>query len=319
MKVTEYFERANDQTLISFEILPPIKGGGIKSIFKTLDPLMEFKPPFIDVTYHREEYVYKANKNGFYEKTSIRKRPGTVGICTAIMHRYGVESVPHLLCGGFTKEETEDVLIDLNFLSIKNVLALRGDARKFESSFSPTPGGHHFAIDLVLQIRNMNNGVYLDDNIENGQKTNFCIGVAGYPEKHFEAPNMTTDIELTREKIKAGGEYIVTQMFFDNKAYLNYVRLCKEMGIHVPIIPGIKPLTKLYQLTAIPRFFHVNIPEELSKEVLKVKNDPGKVKQVGIEWCIQQCRELKQAGAPCLHFYTMGDSTTIRQIAEAVF
>ncbi len=319
MKVTEYFERANDQTLVSFEILPPIKGGGIKSIFKTLDPLMEFKPPFIDVTYHREEYVYKANKNGLYEKTSIRKRPGTVGICTAIMHRYGVEAVPHLLCGGFTKEETEDVLIDLNFLSIKNVLALRGDARKFESSFTPTPGGHHFAIDLVRQIRNMNKGIYLDDNIENGQKTNFCIGVAGYPEKHFEAPNMTTDLELTREKIKAGGEYIVTQMFFDNKAYLNYVRLCKEIGIHVPIIPGIKPLTKIYQLTAIPRFFHVNIPEELSKEVLKVKSDPKKVKEVGIEWCIQQCKELKQAGVPCIHFYTMDDSKTIRQIAEAVF
>lgn len=319
MKVTEYFERANGKTLISFEILPPIKGGGIKSIFKTLDPLMEFKPPFIDVTYHREEYVYKANKNGYYEKTSIRKRPGTVGICTAIMHRYGVESVPHLLCGGFTIEETEDVLIDLNFLSIKNVLALRGDARKFESSFSPTPGGHHYAIDLVRQIRNMNQGIYLDDNIEHGQKTNFCIGVAGYPEKHFEAPNMATDIEMTREKIKAGGEYIVTQMFFDNKAYLNYIGLCKEMGIHVPIIPGIKPLTQIYQLTAIPRFFHVNIPEELSREVLKVKNDPKKVKEVGIEWCIQQSKELKEAGVPCIHYYTMGDSKTIRRIAEAVF
>lgn len=319
MKVTEYFDKANGQTLISFEILPPIKGGGIKSIFKTLDPLMEFKPPFIDVTYHREEYVYKANKNGYYEKTSIRKRPGTVGICTAIMHRYGVEAVPHLLCGGFTKEETEDVLIDLNFLSIKNVLALRGDARKFESSFSPTPGGHHYAIDLVRQIRNMNKGNYLDDNIEHGQKTNFCIGVAGYPEKHFEAPNMTTDLELTLDKIKAGGEYIVTQMLFDNKAYFEYLDLCKEIGIDVPIVPGIKPLTKLYQLTSIPRFFHVNIPEELSKEVLKVKDDRKKVKEVGIEWCIHQSKELKAAGVPCIHYYTMGDSKTIRRIAEAVY
>lgn len=319
MKVTDYFEKAGDQTLISFEVLPPIKGGGIKSIFKTLDPLMEFKPPFIDVTYHREEYVYKANKNGYYEKTSIRKRPGTVGICTAIMHRYGVESVPHLLCGGFTKEETEDVLIDLNFLSIKNVLALRGDARTFETSFTPTPGGHDYAIDLVRQIKNMNRGIYLDNNIENGQKTNFCIGVAGYPEKHFEAPNMATDLEFTKDKIEAGGDYIVTQMFFDNSAFFNYVQLCRDKGINVPIVPGLKPLTKLYQLTSIPRFFHVNIPEDLSKEVLKVKDDPKKVKQVGIEWCIQQSRELKAAGVPCIHYYTMGDSRTIRKIAEAIY
>lgn len=319
MKVIDYFEKAGGQTLISFEVLPPIKGGGIKSIFKTLDPLMEFKPPFIDVTYHREEYVYKANKNGYYEKTSIRKRPGTVGICTAIMHRYGVESVPHLLCGGFTREETEDVLIDLNFLSIKNVLALRGDARTFETSFNPTPGGHNYAIDLVRQIRKMNQGIYLDDNIENGQKTNFCIGVAGYPEKHFEAPNIATDIQLTKDKIEAGGDYIVTQMFFDNSAYFRYLDLCKEMGINVPIVPGLKPLTKLYQLTSIPRFFHVNIPEELSKEVLKVKDNPKKVKQVGIEWCIQQSKELKAAGVPCIHYYTMGDSRTIRKIVEAVY
>lgn len=319
MKVTDYFEKANGQTLISFEILPPIKGGGIKSIFKTLDPLMEFKPPFIDVTYHREEYVYKANKNGYYEKTSIRKRPGTVGICTAIMHRYGVEAVPHLLCGGFTREETEDVLIDLNFLSIKNVLALRGDARTFESSFNPTPGGHNYAIDLVRQIHNMNKGVYLDDNIENGQKTQFCIGVAGYPEKHFEAPNLITDIETTKSKIEAGGEYIVTQMFFDNQAYFNYVDQCRKMGINVPVVPGLKPITKLYQLTSIPRFFHVNIPEELSREVLKVKDSAKKVKQVGIEWCIHQSRELKASGVPCIHYYTMGDSTTIRKIVESIY
>lgn len=319
MKVTDYFDKSNDQTLISFEVLPPIKGGGINSIFKTLDPLMEFKPPFIDVTYHREEYVYKANKNGYYEKTSIRKRPGTVGICTAIMHRYGIESVPHLLCGGFSREETEDVLIDLNFLSIKNVLALRGDARKFETSFSPTPGGHHYAIDLVRQIRNMNEGNYLDDNIENGQKTNFCIGVAGYPEKHFEAPNMGTDLELTKAKIEAGGEYIVTQMFFDNKAYFKYLEDCKNIGINVPVVPGIKPLTQFYQLSSIPRFFHVNIPEDLSREVLKVKDDRKKVKEVGIEWCIQQSKELKAAGVPCIHYYTMGDSKTIRRIAEAVY
>ncbi|WP_236975588.1 methylenetetrahydrofolate reductase [NAD(P)H] [Membranihabitans maritimus] len=319
MKVTEYFEKAQGRCLASFEVLPPIKGGGIESIFKTLDPLMEFKPPFIDVTYHREEYVYKENKNGFYEKTSIRKRPGTVGICTAIMHRYGVESVPHLLCGGFTIEETEDVLIDLNFLGIKNILTLRGDARKFESRFVPTEGGHEYAIDLVKQVERMNNGIYLDANIENGQKTNFCIGVAGYPEKHFEAPNEEIDIQFTKDKIDAGGDYIVTQMFFDNKAFFKYRDKCRANGIKVPIVPGIKPLTKLYQLNSIPRFFFTNIPNELSKEMLKVKDSKKKVKEVGIEWCIQQCKELKEAGVPGIHFYTMGDSKTISKIAEAVF
>lgn len=319
MKVTEYFEKAKGKSLISFEILPPMKGGGIESIFKILDPLMEFKPPFIDVTYHREEYVYKENKNGFYEKTSIRKRPGTVGICTAIMHRYGVEAVPHLLCGGFTKEETEDVLIDLNFLGIKNVLALRGDARKFETTFVPTEGGHKLSIDLVRQIKNMNQGQYLDDNIENGQKTNFCIGIAGYPEKHFEAANHDIDIDFTKQKIDAGGEYIVTQMFFDNQAFLSYREKCKAKGINVPIVPGIKPLTKFYQLSSIPRHFFVNLPTEFSKELIKVKDDKKKVKEVGIEWAIHQCKELKAAGVPCIHFYTMGDANTIRRIAEAIF
>jgi methylenetetrahydrofolate reductase (NADPH) len=318
MKVTEYFEKAKGQTLISFEVLPPLKGGSMQAIFDALDPLMEFKPPFVDVTYHREEFIYKKRESGYYEKVAIRKRPGTVGICAAIMHRYGVDAVPHLICGGFTKEDTENALIDLNFLNINNVLALRGDARVFEGRFIPEEGGHHYAIDLVKQIGEMNRGKYLDPNIENGLRTDFCIGVAGYPEKHFEAPNLDFDLLSTKAKIEAGADYIVTQMFFDNQKYFDYVARCREMGINVPIVPGLKPLTKLHQLNSLPRIFHVNLPEELVKAVSNAKNGEAR-RQAGIEWCIQQSQQLKAAGVPCLHYYTMGDSDTIRQIVEAVY
>ena len=318
MKVTEYFEKAAGQTLISFEVLPPLKGGSMKAIFDTLDPLMEFKPPFIDVTYHREEFLYKKRDSGYYEKTSIRKRPGTVGICASIMHRYGVDAVPHLICGGFTEEDTENALIDLNFLNIKNVLALRGDARKFEGKFIPEVGGHADALDLIKQIDDMNKGKYLDTNIENGEKTDFCIGIAGYPEKHFEAPNMGLDLQYTKAKIDAGANYIVTQMFFDNKKYFEYVKQCREVGINVPIVPGLKPVTKLYQLNSLPRLFHVDLPDELVDSITKAKNAEGR-RQAGIEWSAQQSKELKEAGVPCLHYYTMGDSDTIRQIVEKVY
>ncbi len=318
MKVTSYFEKAKGSTLISFEVLPPLKGGSMEAIFNTLDPLMEFKPPFIDVTYHREEYIYVKKPSGYYEKTSIRKRPGTVGICAAIMHRYGVDAVPHLICGGFTKEDTENALIDLNFLNINNVLALRGDARKFEGKFVQEEDGHAYALDLVKQIARMNEGGYLDQNIENGEKTDFCIGIAGYPEKHFEAPNMENDLKWTKAKIDAGADYIVTQMFFNNQAYFDYVKACREAGINVPIVPGLKPLTKKYQLNSIPRIFHVDLPEDLAREMLKAKTPDARI-QVGIEWCIQQSKELKAAGVPCMHYYTMGDSETIRKIVEAVY
>lgn len=318
MKVTEYFEKANGKTLISFEVLPPLKGGSMQTIFDTLDPLMEFKPPFIDVTYHREEFIYKKRKSGYYEKSAIRKRPGTVGICAAIMHRYGVDAVPHLICGGFTKEDTENVLIDLNFLNIYNVLAIRGDARKFEGKFVPEEGGHAYALDLVKQIVDMNSGKYLDENIENGVRTDFCIGVAGYPEKHFESPNMNLDLEFTKAKIDAGADYIVTQMFFDNRKYFEFVDACRKAGIDVPIVPGLKPLTKRYQLNSIPRIFHVDLPDDLAVEMMKAKDAEGR-RQVGIEWCIQQSKELKEAGAPCLHYYTMGDTDTIRSIVEKVY
>jgi methylenetetrahydrofolate reductase (NADPH) len=279
---------------------------------------MEFKPPFIDVTYHREEYIYKKQDSGYYEKTAIRKRPGTVGICAAIMHRYDVDAVPHLICGGFNKEDTENALIDLNFLEINNVLALRGDALQFDSKFVPEPGGNAYALDLVKQIDEMNHGRYLDENIENGQKTNFCIGIAGYPEKHFEAPNMESDLAFIKKKVEAGAEYIVTQMFFDNKKYFEYVESCRNAGIHIPIVPGLKPLTKLYQLSSIPRHFYINLPEDLVSAFLSAKTMEAK-RQVGIEWCVAQSQELKAAGVPCLHYYTMGDVDTIKKIAESVF
>jgi len=317
MKVTEYFKKSGDDTLISFEILPPLKGGGVDEIFKALDPLMEFKPPFIDVTYHREEYIYQRKKDGYYEKASIRKRPGTVGICAAIMHRYGVDAIPHLICGGFTKEDTENALIDLNFLNINNVLVLRGDAMQFESKFNPFPNGHKYAVDLVKQVSRMNKGEYLDENIENGSSTDFCIGVAGYPEKHFEAPNMDSDMHFTKEKIDAGGDYIVTQMFFNNAKYFEYVDLCKKHGIDVPVVPGLKPITKKYQLKSIPRRFYIDLPDDLVRSVEAAKT-PDAIKEAGIEWSIHQCKELIKGGAPCLHFYTMGDSETVRRIVSAV-
>jgi methylenetetrahydrofolate reductase (NADPH) len=317
MKVTEHFAKAKNKTLISFEVLPPLKGGSMQAIFSTLDALMEFKPPFIDVTYHREEYIYKKRPSGYYEKTAIRKRPGTVGICAAIMHRYKVDAVPHLLCGGFSIEETENALIDLNFLGINNVLALRGDARQFEEKFVPSENGHKYALELVQQIQSMNEGRYLDLNIQNGEKTDFCIGVAGYPEKHFEAPNYEIDLDHLKQKVEAGADYIVSQMFFDNQKYLKFVDDCRAAGITVPIVPGMKPITKRYQLNAIPRKFFINLPTDLVHAVMTAKDDEA-VKQVGVEWCIQQSKELKAAGVPCLHYYTMGDTETIRKIASAV-
>lgn len=312
MKITKHLEQAK-KTLVSFEILPPTKGKSIQSIFDSIDPLMEFNPPFIDVTYHREEYVYKKRANGLLEKHTTRKRPGTVGICAAIMNKYGIEAVPHIICGGFTKEDTENALIDLNFLGVENVLALRGDPIKTERNFEAEPGGHAYATELIEQISNMNKGLYIDDDLANVSKSNFCIGVAGYPEKHFESPNLTTDMKYLKQKIDLGAEYIVTQMFFDNQKYFAFVKKCRENGINVPIIPGLKPLTTKGQLTALPQIFHVDIPEELSVEIEKCK-DKEDVQLVSKEWSIQQAKELMQFGAPCLHYYTMGNSKLIKGI-----
>jgi methylenetetrahydrofolate reductase (NADPH) len=318
MKVIDHLKKAQGETLISFEILPPLKGGGINSIFDTLDPLMEFKPPFIDVTYHRQEYIYQRKESGYYEKSAVRKRPGTVGICASIMNRYKVDAVPHLICGGFTVEETENALIDLMFLGVDNVLVLRGDPQKFEEKFEPEPGGHAYALDLVKQVNSMNEGKYLDATIMDAEPSSFCIGVAGYPEKHFEAPNLANDIYFLKKKVEAGAQYIVTQMFFDNQKFFEFVKMCRENGINVPIVPGLKPITKKYQLSSIPRHFYIDLPEELTLELIKAKDVEAR-RQVGIEWCIAQSKELKAAGVACLHYYTMGDVPTIKQIVEAVY
>ncbi len=317
MKVVDHISNAK-QTLFSLEILPPLKGQDINSIFSAIEPLMEFKPPFIDVTYHREEYVYKKRENGLLEKVATKKRPGTVGICAAIMNRFHVDAVPHIICGGFSKEETENALIDLNFLGIDNVLALRGDAIKTEGVFIPEKDGNNYATDLIHQITALNNGNYIFDDVENAAPSNFCIGIAGYPEKHFEAPNMKTDIKYLKKKIELGAEYIVTQMFFDNQKYFEFERLCREEGITVPIIPGMKPLTTKKQLTILPSIFHIDIPEDLADAVEKCKNNDD-VKKVGIEWCIAQSKELKQRGVPVLHYYSMSKSDSVKAIASEVF
>ncbi len=306
------------KTLFSIEILPPLKGKSIQSIYDGIDPLMEFKPAFVDVTYHREEYIYKKRDGGYLEKVSIRKRPGTVGICAAIMNKYDVEAVPHIICGGFTKEETENALIDLQFLGIDNVLALRGDSIKTEPSFVPEPGGHNYALDLVKQIDSMNKGKYMDEEMKDAAPTNFCIGVAGYPEKHFEAPNLISDLKYLKAKVDAGAEYIVTQMFFDNKKYFDFVKICRENDINVPIIPGLKIFSSKKQLTALPKIFHIDIPQPFYEELEKCKDDK-QIKQVGVEWCIEQSKELLKANVPCLHFYTMGTSEATRAVAKEVF
>ena len=318
MKVTEHIKNANGKTQFSFEILPPLKGQHVQSIFDNIDPLMEFKPPFIDVTYHREEYVYKELENGLLKKQVVKKRPGTVGICAAIQNKYGVDAIPHILCGGFTKEDTENFLIDLDFLGINNVMALRGDAVKTETYFKPEKDGHNFASELVHQIQELNQGNYLDDELQNSSKTNFCIGVAAYPEKHMEAPSLESDIHFLKKKIKKGAEYIVTQMFFDNEKYFKFVEKCRNEGIGVPIIPGLKPIATKKQLNMIPHRFHVDLPQDLIMEVIKCK-DNKEVRQVGIEWCVQQSKELKAAGIPVLHYYSMGKSDNIKAIASQLF
>ena len=318
MKITNHITNANGKTLFSFELLPPIKGQSIQGIFNTIDPLMEFNPPFIDVTYLREDYIYKQHPSGLLEKVAYRKRPSTVATCAAIMNKYKVDAVPHLICGGFTKEETENALIDLQFLGIDNVLVLRGDARKSDSSFIPTPGGHAYASELLEHVVNMNNGKYLHEYMDQNEKTDFCIGVAGYPEKHFESPNLETDFKYLKQKVDMGADFIVTQMFFDVNKYKAFVEKCRQNGINVPIIPGLKPITTSKQLISLPKVFHLDIPLELSEAIQACKSEKD-VKEVGIEWMINQCKELIAAGAPVLHFYTMGNPEPTKRIIRGVF
>lgn len=318
MKITDHIKKANKKTLFSFEIIPPKKGNNIQDLYDNIDPLMEFKPPFIDVTTSREEYVYIDNGEGLLDRKITRMRPGTVGICAAIKHKYDIDPVPHVLCGGFTKEETEYVLLDCHYLGIHNVMALRGDAMSHEKYFEPTKGGHPFASNLVTQIKNLNNGTYLHDVIESEHHSDFCIGVAGYPEKHMESPSLQSDLKRLKEKVDAGADYIVTQMFFDNKKYFEFVEKAKEAGINIPIIPGIKPIAVKRHLQLLPQVFKIDIPESLINEVEKCNNN-AQVRQVGIEWAVEQSKELKNAGVPVLHYYSMGKSDNIKAIASQVF
>lgn len=314
MKVIDRIRQAKE-TLISFEILPPLKGKGIAGIYNHLDPLMELKPAYINVTYHRSEHIFKKKADGSFDKVVVRKRPGTEAICASIMNKYNVDTVPHLICGGFTLQDTEDALLTLSYLGIDNVLVLRGDAAKNETSFEPEPGGHKYALDLLKQVMNLNRGVYLEEELKGNNSTTFCAGVAGYPEKHFEAPNMHTDLINLKKKVDAGAEYIVTQMFFDNSKYFEFVKCCREIGITVPIIPGLKPITTKKQLTVIPRTFYVDIPEDLSNEILKCKADED-VEKVGAEWLLTQSRELKKSGVPCLHYYTLSKANIIADVVK---
>ena len=308
-----------DRTYFSFELLPPLKGGNIESVYKVIDPLIKFDPININITYHQQEVIYKKLPNGLLQKKTIRKRPGTVAISAAIKYKYPeLEVVPHLICGGFTRSETEYALIDLHFLGIKNLLVLRGDPPKTQRLFRPEPEGHEFAVDLVKQIVNLNKGIYLDEELRNKTATDFSVGVAGYPEKHFEAANMNTDLRYLKEKVDAGADYIITQMFFDNQKYFDFVALCRKAGIDVPIIPGLKPISALTDLKLLPLVFHIDIPEELASVLRKCKTNQDAV-ETGIEWAVNQSLELKKFGVPALHYFTIGNTENIREIAKQVF
>ena len=317
MKVIEHLDQNKGKTLFSFEVIPPVKGKSIEELYKNIDPLMEFNPPFIDVTTSREEYVY-IDRGGLLDRKLTRMRPGSLGICASIKHKYDVDTIPHVLCGGFTKEETEYLLVDCHYLGIDNVMALRGDSMKEERYFEPTSGGHVFASELVNQIQQLNQGNYLHEVIERDNCADFCIGVAGYPEKHMEAPSLHSDLKRLKEKVDLGADYVVTQMFFDNQRYFEFVDAARYMGINVPILPGIKPLAVKRHLQLLPQVFRVDLPEDLISAVEECKDNKA-VRQVGVEWAIQQSQELKARGVPVIHYYSMGKSDNIKTIAEAVF
>lgn len=317
MKVAEKLVNTK-KTLFSFELLPPLKGRNLSDIYSAIDPLVEFNPLNINITYHQQESVYRHTEGGLMERKVVRKRPGTVAISAAIQYKYNLTVVPHLICGGFTREETEDILIDLHFLGMNNLLVLRGDPQKDQRFFIPEKGGHEHTLGLVQQIMNMNKGIYLDPDIQNPTPTSFSLGVAGYPEKHYEAPNMENDMQYLKAKIDAGAEYIVTQMFFDNSKYFSFVEKCRAMGIQVPVVPGIKPITAIKDVEMLPRVFHIDIPNELVKEIAKCKTN-AEAKEAGVEWTTAQSLELKKAGVPAIHYYTIGISDNIRKIASRVF
>jgi methylenetetrahydrofolate reductase (NADPH) len=317
MKVIDIINKS-EKTIFSFELLPPLKGNDAGVITRTIESLLDYNPQYINITTHREEQEYRELADGTIEKRAIRKRPGTVAIAASIQYKYGIPVVPHILCGGFTKSETEYMLIDLNFLGIENVLALRGDGIKGQQVFQPTPGGHANANELVKQIVDLREGKYLDSDLKNNTPLDFCIGVAGYPEKHFESPNPELDLQYLKQKVDAGADYIVTQMFFDNKKYFDFVDRCRAAGITVPIIPGLKPINLKNQLTVLPKIFSIDLPQELALELARCKdNDAAKI--VGTEWAIHQAKELVARNVPSLHIYTYGISDNTRKIVEAVF
>jgi methylenetetrahydrofolate reductase (NADPH) len=311
MKVTEHFARAAGP-LISFEIIPPLRGGNVTALLTLIDDLVKFKPPFIDITSHAAEVIYEETPQGIQRRVK-RKRPGTLGVCALLQNKYGVDAVPHILCQGFTREETEDFLIELRYLGIDNVLAVRGDESGFQKPLHYGRSANGYAVDLVAQIAAMNRGRYLEDSLLDAEPTDFCIGVGGYPEKHFEAPNLQVDVRRVKEKIDAGADYVVTQMFFDNRHYFRYLELCREAGITAPIIPGLKILTSEKQLSSVPRTFFVDIPSELADEVLA---DPAHARDIGIEWAVKQSEELLARGVPSLHFYVMQNAAAIKKLMD---
>lgn len=318
MKITEHIAKSKGKTLFSFEIVPPMKGQNIQKLYDNIAPLMAFNPPFIDVTTSREEYVYLKKEGGLLERKKTRLRPGTLGICACLKHKYNIDPVPHILCGGFSKEETEYMLVDCHYLGIENVMALRGDSRKDEAHFTPEKEGNHYALDLVAQIENLNKGIFLHQTADVSDSHDFCVGIAGYPEKHMEAPSLQADIERLKEKVAAGADYVVTQMFFDNQKYFHFVKKAREIGITVPIIPGIKPIAIQKHLQILPKVFSLDLPQELVSEIQKCKNNQ-QVREVGIQWAIAQSKELIKAGVPVVHYYSMGKSDNIMKIAKNVF
>lgn len=310
MKVTEHLDRASGP-LISFEIIPPLRGGNVQDLLALIEDLIRYRPPFIDITSHPAEVIYEETAQGFQRRVK-RKRPGTLGVCALIQNQWGVDAVPHILCRGFTREETEDFLIELRYLRIDNVLAVRGDDSGYEKPLQFGRSANLYAVDLVRQIADMNRGKYLEEDLLDAEPSDFSIGVGGYPEKHFEAPNLLTDVRRTKEKVDAGADYVVSQMFFDNPAFFRWVEVCREEGIEVPLIPGIKILTSRKQLTSVPRVFHVDIPEALSLEVEKAPAE--RAEDVGVEWALEQTRELLDRGVPAIHFYVMQSSRAIQKL-----
>jgi len=317
MKVIDILEKS-EKTIFSFELLPPLKGNNTDHIYRTIESLLDYNPQYINITTHRDELEFKELADGTILKRTVRKRPGTVAIAASIQYRYGIPVVPHILCGGFSKSETEHVLIDLHFLGIENVLALRGDGIKNQHIFQPEKEGHSHASELVQQIMKLKEGVYLEEELKNNTPLDFCIGVAGYPEKHFEAPNLELDLACLKQKVDAGAEYIVTQMFFDNEVYYRFVKKCRDIGITVPIIPGLKPVNLKNQLTVLPKIFSIDLPQDLSKELAACKNNED-ARRVGTEWAIYQAKDLVNHNVPALHIYTYGISDNVKEIMKAVF